>query len=273
MKQTLTLLLLSCALALASVLRAELKLPAIIGDHMVLQQKQANPIWGWDTPGTRVTVKFSGQSYTATAGSDGRWTVKLAAAPANATPQILSIAGTTQRDVTDVLIGEVWMCSGQSNMQWSLGQTYTGDIEGAGARRPNLRIVSVPQVGTQEPQDNFNGAWSVCSPESVGNFSAVGYLFGSRIHSALGVPVGLIDNAWGGSAAEAWVPRNALEADGGYAALLNSWDTKVAAYTDEMHAAKVAEYKVWLEAGKPGKAKHSPRDFRAGQHRPAHAPL
>ena len=91
--------LLSCALALASVLRAELKLPAIIGDHMVLQQKQANPIWGWDTPGTRVTVKFSGQSYTPTAGSDGRWTVKLAAAPANATPQVLSIAGTTQRNI------------------------------------------------------------------------------------------------------------------------------------------------------------------------------
>ena len=148
-------LLLSCALALASVLRAELKLPAIIGDHMVLQQKQANPIWGWDTPGTRVTVKFSGQAYTATAGSDGRWTVKLAAAPANATPQILSIAGTTQRNITDVLIGEVWMCSGQSNMQWSLGQTYTGDIEGAGARRPNLRIVSVPQVGTQELKTDF----------------------------------------------------------------------------------------------------------------------
>ena len=100
-------------------------------------------------------IPFSGQSYTATASSDGRWTVKLAAAPANATPQILSIAGTTQRDVTDVLIGEVWMCSGQSNMQWSLGQTYTGDIEGAGARRPNLRIVSVPQVGTQELKTDF----------------------------------------------------------------------------------------------------------------------
>jgi hypothetical protein len=93
------------ALAVVPAARAELKLPAIIGDHMVLQQKQANPIWGWDTPGTRVTVKFSGQSYTATAGSDGRWTVKLAAAPANATPQVLSIAGTTQRNITDVLIG------------------------------------------------------------------------------------------------------------------------------------------------------------------------
>ena len=213
-------LLLSCALALASVLRAELKLPAIIGDHMVLQQKQANPIWGWDTPGTRVTVKFSGKAYTATAGSDGRWTVKLAAAPANATPQILSIAGTTQRNITDVLIGEVWMCSGQSNMQWSLGQTYTGDIEGAGARRPNLRIVSVPQVGTQELKTDFKGKWEVANPANAKDFSAIGYLYGRYLYDILDVPVGLIDNAWGGSAAEAWVRRETIEKDPRFAGLI-----------------------------------------------------
>jgi sialate O-acetylesterase len=213
-------LLIAGALALAPFLRAELKLPAIIGDHMVLQQKQANPIWGWDTPGTQVTVKFSGQSYSATAATDGKWTVKLAAAPANATPQILSIAGTTQRDVADVLIGEVWMCSGQSNMQWSLGQTYTGDIEGAGARRPNLRIVSVPQVGTQELKTDFRGKWEVANPTNAKDFSAIGYLYGRYLYDILDVPVGLIDNAWGGSAAEAWVRRETIENDPRFSLLM-----------------------------------------------------
>src|ERR1700752_3414080 len=96
--------------------RAELKLPAIVGDHMVLQQKHTNPIWGWDTPGTKVTVTFAGQDYSATAGADGKWTVKLAPQTANATPQTMSITGSSKREIQDILIGEVWMCSGQSNM-------------------------------------------------------------------------------------------------------------------------------------------------------------
>src|SRR3954464_12402708 len=105
--------LLGLVLAVVSLARAELKLPAIIGDHMVLQQKQANPIWGWDTPGTAITVTFAGQRASATAGAEGKWTVKLSAQPANATPQTITIAGTTTRTINDVLIGEVWMCSGQ----------------------------------------------------------------------------------------------------------------------------------------------------------------
>lgn len=266
-----TPLLLASILALgSSVLKADVTLSNIFGDHMVLQREQANPVWGKADAGEQVTVSIGGQSHQTTANKHGLWRVKLDPMEANDQPQLLQVSGLkNQVSLADVLVGEVWICSGQSNMQWSLTNTYNGAVEIASANHPQIRLISVPQVGTQEPQDNFNGAWSVCSPESVGNFSAVGYLFGSRIHSALGVPVGLIDNAWGGSAAEAWVPRNALEADGGYAALLNSWDAKVAAYTDEMHAAKVAEYKAWLEAGKPGKAKRSPRDFRAGQHRPA----
>src|SRR5687768_9454238 len=136
---------LAVVVSLATTLRAELKLPAVISDHMVLQQKLANPIWGWDTPGTKVTVTFAGQTHSATAGTDGKWTVKLTPVTANANPQTLTIAGTTKRAIQDVLVGEVWMCSGQSNMAWSLSQTYTGDIEGASANRPNLRIVSVPQ--------------------------------------------------------------------------------------------------------------------------------
>jgi sialate O-acetylesterase len=214
--------LLAFGLALPPMLRAELKLPAIIGDHMVLQQKQTNPIWGWDTPGTKVTVTFAGQTHSATAGSDGRWTVKLNPVVANAKPQTLAIAGTTKRDVQDVLVGEVWMCSGQSNMQWSLGQTYTGDIEGAAANRPTLRIISVPQVGTQELKNDFKGQWETATPDNVKSFSAIGYIYGRYLHDILNVPVGLIDNAWGGSAAEAWIRRETFNKDPRFKTLMET---------------------------------------------------
>jgi sialate O-acetylesterase len=220
-------LVLAFVVALVPALRAELRLPAIFGDHMVLQQKLANPVWGWDSPGTRVTVTFAGQSQTATAGTDGKWLVKLAALPANKSPQTLTIAaGTAKREIRDVLIGEVWMCSGQSNMEWSLGQTYTGDIEAAGARRANLRIVTVPRIGTQETQTDFKGQWEIATPENARAFSAIGYIYGRYLHDILDVPVGLIDNSWGGSAAEAWVRRDSLEKDPRFAALMTRTRTR-----------------------------------------------
>ena len=271
-------LLLSLALALAPALHAELKLPAIISDHMVLQQQQANPIWGWDDPGTKVTVTFAGQSYAATAGADGRWTVKLAAQPANKTPQTLAIvSGATKRDVQDVLIGEVWMCSGQSNMQWALGQTYTGDLEGAGARRPNLRIVSVPQVGTQELKNDFKGKWEVADPTNAKSFSAIGYIYGRYLHDILDVPVGLIDNAWGGSAAEAWVRRETIENEPRFKALMESTVKKETTLRSEKVQADfekaVADHQAAVEKAKAEKAAAprppvDPRTWLAGNARP-----
>jgi sialate O-acetylesterase len=123
----------------------------------------------------------------------------------------------------DVLVGEVWMCSGQSNMAWSLGQTYTGDLEGAASRHPLIRLISVPQVGTQELQNGLQGCkWEAATPESVKGFSAVGFLYGRYLHEILGVPVGLIDNAWGGSAAEAWVRRTTIDRDPRFKGLMES---------------------------------------------------
>jgi sialate O-acetylesterase len=251
-----------------SSLQADVTLPNIFGDHMVLQREQANPIWGKAEAGEKVTVTIDEQSHTAVAGTDGNWRVKLDPLAVGG-PYQLTVKGNNTLTFEDVLAGEVWICSGQSNMQWSLNNSNHADVEIASANYPEIRLISVPQVGTQEAQENFNGQWQDCSPRTVANFSAVGYLFGSRIHNALGVPVGLINNAWGGSAAEAWVPREVLEADDGYTELLNSWDAKVAAYTDEKHAAKVAEFKAWQAAGSPKPNKRAPRDFRAGQHRPA----
>ena len=253
-----------------SALQADVTLPNIFGDHMVLQREQANPVWGKADPGEAVTVSIAEQSHTTQADANGDWRINLVPLPASFEPKTLQVSGlNSQVSFTDVLVGEVWICSGQSNMQWPLSNTYNGAVEIAAANHPQIRLISVPQVGTQDAQDNFDGAWSVCTPGSAHNFSAVGYLFGSRIHAALGVPVGLIDNAWGGSAAEAWVPRDVLESDGNYTELLSSWDERVAAYTDEIHAAKVAEYKAWQKAGKPKPHQRHPRDFRAGQHRPA----
>ena len=201
------------AFVFTPLLRAELKLPAIIGDHMVLQQKQSNPIWGWDAPGTKVTVTFAGQTKSAQAGADGKWTVKLDPAPANAQPQTLVIAGSAQREIKDVLVGEVWMCSGQSNMGFTLNQDWNGDLEAAASQLPNLRLIKVPHVGTQELQTDFQGEWKASAKDPASSFSAVGFLFGRYLHQILGVPVGLIDNSWGGSAAEAWVRRTSLKSD------------------------------------------------------------
>ncbi|MFM2166996.1 MAG: hypothetical protein RIS79_1367, partial [Verrucomicrobiota bacterium] len=138
-------------LAFAAAAHAEIKLPAIIGDNMVLQQKQTNPIWGWDTPGTKVTVTFAGQTKSGEADAKGKWTVKLDPVPANAKPATMSIKGTNKVELKNILVGEVWICSGQSNMQWSVSQSYDADLEIATAKFPNIRLISVPQVGTQEP--------------------------------------------------------------------------------------------------------------------------
>ncbi len=200
-------------LAFALHAQAELKLPAIIGDNMVLQQKQTNPLWGWDTPGTEITVTFGDQSKSAKAGADGKWTMKLDPVPANAKPATITIKGSSAKELKNVLVGEVWICSGQSNMQMTVSGSWDADLETATAKYPNIRLITVPNVGTQEPQQDFKGAWAECSPQNVGGFSAVGFFYGRVLHNVLDVPVGLINNAWGGSAAEAWVNRGNLEKD------------------------------------------------------------
>src|SRR5215475_7985339 len=145
-----TFLTVFLSLLLAPALQAELKLPAIISDHMVLQQNLANPLWGWDTPGTQVTVVFAGQTKSTQAGSDGKWVVKLDPLPANDKPQTIAITGSQKLQIQDVLICEVGMCSGQSNMGFTLAGDWNGDIDAAASNLPKLRLIKVPQVGTQE---------------------------------------------------------------------------------------------------------------------------
>ncbi|NCG09473.1 MAG: sialate O-acetylesterase [Verrucomicrobia bacterium] len=246
---------------------AEVQMPNIFGNHMVLQRDQLNPVWGTATPGERISVRIGGQSHSTYAGPDGRWKVKLRAMSAGG-PHALEVKADNELRFEDVMVGEVWICSGQSNMQWSLNKSDGGDLEIPLANEPMIRMISIPQLGTQVPQDNFNGKWEHSSPAIAAEFSAVGYHFGQRLKQALGVTIGLIDNAWGGSAAEAWVPRDILEADGHCDAYLAEWDKKVAAYTDEVHAEKVARLEAWKANGRKGRAPW-PNDIRVGQHRPA----
>lgn len=263
---------------LAFSARAELKLPAIIGDNMVLQQKQANPLWGWDTPGTQVTVTFGGQTKTATAGADGKWTVKLDAVAASAKPATITIAGTSKKELKNVLVGEVWVCSGQSNMQWNVGSCWDADLEIATAKYPQIRLISVPQVGTQEPQQDFKGQWVECSPQTVGGFSAVGFFYGRVLHRTLDVPVGLINNAWGGSAAEAWVRRDVLEKDARFKGLMDGWvqrekdlgSEKAKLNYEKALAAWKQQSEDAKKAGKPftTRAPQSPQQTLAGNARP-----
>ena len=251
--------ILALTLALAPALRAELKLPAIVGDHMVLQQGQANPIWGWDAPGTKVSVTFAGQTKSAEAGADGKWTVKLDPSPVNATPQTLTISGSTSKEIQDVLVGEVWMCSGQSNMGFTLSADWNGDLEAAASKLPNLRLIKVPQVGTQELKHDFVGAWKASAADSASSFSAVGFLFGRYLHEILGVPVGLIDNAWGGSAAEAWVRRESLEKDPRFKLLMeNTVKREADLQSEKAKTDYEAALEKWKVAAESAKADNKP---------------
>ncbi len=212
------------------ILHAQLTLPSIFGDHMVLQQKQVNPIWGWTAPGASVKVSIHGQSHITEADATGYWKIDLRPIPAGG-PYRMRIEGDkTKFFFDDILVGEVWICSGQSNMQWPVNLTNSGELAKLTANAPKIRLISVPRVGTQEAQKDFSGEWALCTPESVPDFSAVGYFFGRRLHHALDVPIGLIDNAWGGSAADAWIRRDVLEKDGRFDDLMAWWEDQEKSY-------------------------------------------
>lgn len=194
-----SLLLLSSLAAQAAV-----KLPHVFGDHMVLQRDQPVPVWGWATPGEKVTVEFAGQSKAATADAEGRWRVSLDALAASAEPRKLVVTGGGAVTVEDVLVGEVWLCSGQSNMEFTTGGSHEAKTDVPAADVPQIRHFGVPKLTAASPQQDVNASWKVCSPATVGGFTAVGYFFALEIHRKLNVPVGLLHSSWGGTRIEPW---------------------------------------------------------------------
>ena len=190
-----------------------LRLPTMFSDHMVLQQGRALPVWGTATPGAKVMVCFNGQQATATAGADGQWAVRLKPCRAGGPYELSVTAGTDMVTVSDVLVGEVWVCSGQSNMDMGVASVKNAAEEIAAAQYPKIRFFSEDHVVAGTPQREVKGSWSVCSPQTVAGAYATGYFFGRELYQKLNVPVGLIEAAWSGSPAEAWTPREALAAD------------------------------------------------------------
>lgn len=224
------------ALLSASTAWADVKLPNIFGDHMVLQQGQKNKIWGLAEAGEAVSVAINGQKQTATAGADGSWHVMIDPVPVGG-PYELVVKGKNEIKFHDVLVGEVWICSGQSNMQWSVNLANDPDLEKLTANFPKIRMINFPNVGTQEVKwSHDNHKWMVCSPQTVGNFSAVGYFFARQLHQTLGVPVGMINNAWGGSACEAWIRRDLMTSDPKYKGMIDRWAAMEQKYTELSNA-------------------------------------
>ncbi len=194
--------LLACGPVLADV-----KPAGVFGDHMVLQRERPVPVWGTAAPGEKVTVQFAGQTRTATACKDGRWRVNLAPLKANAIGNRLTIAAANTVTIKNVLVGEVWLCSGQSNMEWPLRGSLNAAEEIAAAKYPSIRLFNVPgHVARMSPQTAVSAPWAPCTPASATSFSAVGYFFGRRLWKELGVPIGLIGSNWGGTRIEPWTP-------------------------------------------------------------------
>jgi sialate O-acetylesterase len=217
---------------LASMATAETKLPNIFSDGMVLQQGQENKIWGRDNPGQAIAIAIGDHQLTAVADAAGNWEAKLPSLPVGG-PHLLTVAGSSAKIVRDVLVGEVWICSGQSNMQWSINASNDPDMERIAANFPKIRMINFPQTGSQEPiWSHDERRWQVCSPETVGNFSAVGYFFARQLHQTTGVPIGMINNAWGGSACEAWINQNVLTSNTRFQTLMDRWKANEARYQD-----------------------------------------
>ncbi len=277
LNRTLLGLAISALLAVAaSVARAEVRLSSLFSDGAVLQQGVAVPVWGTAKDGERVTVVFRKQKVS-TIAKGGRWLVRLKPLKAGG-PDTLSVAGEGNTlVVSNVLVGEVWLCSGQSNMAFALSRAANAAEAIAGARDPQLRLFTVPRCATNTPLSDVPGAWVESAPETAASFSAVAWFFGRDLRRALKVPVGLIHSSVGGTPAEAWTSRATLEADPNlkpilerYAASIKNYDPAAAA---ARHKQALARYKAAVAKAKaagepPPQAPRALRDPRQYSGRP-----
>ncbi len=217
----------------APFLSADVTLPSVIGSHMVLQRDEPVPIWGWADAKEEITVEFNGHKAKATAGDDKGWKVELPASKANAKGQKLTIQGKNTIVLEDVLVGEVWLCSGQSNMEWTVSRSSNPQEEIANSANPLIRHIKVPHRPSDKAEtDVETSGWLLAAPETTGNFTAVGYFFARHIQKELNVPVGLLGSNWGGTRIDPWIPPvgyravPALKAD--FADKLDQFPTKAA---------------------------------------------
>jgi sialate O-acetylesterase len=206
----------SLSIILAQTARAEVSLPKVFSSHMVLQRDKPVVIWGWAAPLETVKAQVASASAQAKANDNGEWKLELPAMAAGG-PYTLTISGTSTVVLEDVMFGEVWLCSGQSNMEMGVGAAQNGKEEIAAADHPGIRLLKVPKRWRPLPQTNIDTSWKVCSPKTIAEggwngFSAVAYYFGLNLHTNLNVPIGLIDSTWGGTKIESWTPPEGFAA-------------------------------------------------------------
>ena len=240
-------LILSC-----SLLRADVTPNALFSDNAVMQQGVKVPVWGTAAEGEKVTVQFAGQKAEAVA-KDGKWMVRLEPLMASFQPQSMTITGSNSVTLTNLLIGEVWLCSGQSNMERQLGlrsgqkPLVNWEAEAATANYPEIREFDVKKTIATNPLTTLSGTWAVCSPQTVTNFSAVGYYFGRDLSKDLKVPVGLIHSSWGGTPAESWTRQEALVTNPALTPILLRYTNDIATYAERLAKYQADEPKLKAE--------------------------
>ena len=207
---------------------ADVRLPKIFNEHMVLQRHKPIPVWGWADAGEKVTVELagsgiSGKIKTIKAGRDGKWILRLDAEKEGGPYKLIVKGKKNTITLDDVLIGEVWICSGQSNMQWTVLRSDNAEEEIAAANYPLIRQFEVPREISLAPKDDLSGGkWKPATPGNVKNFTAVGYFFARELYRQLGVPVGLINTSWGGTIVETWISKEAIKSFSGFSDVVNT---------------------------------------------------
>lgn len=245
------------ALAALTVAGADVTLNGMFTSNMVLQREMPVPIFGKAAPGEQVTVTIGEVSKTATAGEDGKW--KVVFEPLTiAGPFEVKVAGANEVILTNVVMGDVWICSGQSNMAMGLASCLNAQEEIAAANFPDLRLYNYPRKVSQQPTDEVAGSWVPCSPTTVPGFSGVGYFFGRYLHQELGVPIGLINTSWGGTAAEAWTSLEKLQANPLFQSIFDRWATLLAAYPAAMEKYNNETLPEWQRKADEAKAAGQP---------------
>lgn len=224
-------LILLLLLLTTTVASADVRLPALFSDHMVLQRDKVNYVWGWADVGETVSVTFDGTTTSTVASDTGTWVVHIPSAPLGS-PKTLTVKGSNTITINDILMGDVWICSGQSNMQWTLDRADDAENEIANANYPNMRYFFVPLTVARTEQSDVDAQWRATTPEVAAGFSAVAYFFGRTVHQELDVPIGLISTSWGGTAIESWMSQDATALSETYAELNEDWQPALREHGD-----------------------------------------
>ncbi len=251
-------ILVACCCIVAAPAVADVKLPHVLGDHMVLQRGVLLPVWGWAEPGEAITVSLGTHIAGATANEAGKWMVRLPALKAGG-PHELTVRGNNTIRLSDILIGEVWLCSGQSNMEMGVGVAMDAEKEIAAADYPQIHLFELPRRPAGEPAADIDAKWRVCQPDTIasggwGGFSAVGYYFGRELHRELNVPIGLIDSSWGGTRIEPWTPPCGFAAVPALQDVVDTVKQKDAEYKSKTLPAKMTEIEAWIAATRAASA-------------------